>query len=106
MRFQTVSGANTNTEVSLPTASSEFAAIVLAAGHSTRMNSATSKVLHEIAGRSLLGHVLASVSELKASRIVVVAGAGQDDVAALAISEKAEVAIQDPPRGKIGRAHV
>ncbi|MBT3788523.1 MAG: bifunctional UDP-N-acetylglucosamine diphosphorylase/glucosamine-1-phosphate N-acetyltransferase GlmU [Alphaproteobacteria bacterium] len=99
MRFQTVSGANTNTEVSLPTASSEFAAIVLAAGHSTRMNSATSKVLHEIAGRSLLGHVLASVSELKASRIVVVAGAGQDDVAALAISEKAEVAIQDPPRG-------
>jgi bifunctional UDP-N-acetylglucosamine pyrophosphorylase / glucosamine-1-phosphate N-acetyltransferase len=83
----------------LPTASSELAAVILAAGHSTRMNSAISKVLHEIAGRPLLGHVLAAVSTLKASRAVVVAGAGQEDVAALATSQGAIVAIQDPPMG-------
>ncbi len=37
------------------------AAIVLAAGEGTRMKSATPKVLHELCGRSMLGHVLAAV---------------------------------------------
>jgi bifunctional UDP-N-acetylglucosamine pyrophosphorylase / glucosamine-1-phosphate N-acetyltransferase len=91
--------SNLKSEVSLPTASPDLAAVVLAAGQSTRMNSAVSKVLHEIAGRTLLGHVLAAVTSLEASRIVVVAGLGQDDVAALATSQGAEVAIQDPPQG-------
>ena len=36
------------------------AVIVLAAGEGTRMRSATPKVLHPLAGRSMLGHVLAS----------------------------------------------
>ena len=36
-------------------------AIVLAAGEGTRMQSSRPKVLHEVAGRSLLGHVLTSV---------------------------------------------
>ena len=36
-------------------------AIVLAAGEGTRMRSATPKVMHEVAGRSLLGHVLGAV---------------------------------------------
>ena len=40
-------------------------AIVLAAGEGTRMRSARPKVLHTIAGRSLLEHVLAAVNEMR-----------------------------------------
>ena len=40
-------------------------AIVLAAGEGTRMRSARPKVLHAVAGRSLLAHVLCAVSEAK-----------------------------------------
>ena len=36
-----------------------FAAIILAAGKGTRMKSALPKVLHEIAGRPMLGHAMA-----------------------------------------------
>ncbi|NUO42681.1 MAG: NTP transferase domain-containing protein, partial [Streptomyces sp.] len=36
------------------------AVVVLAAGEGTRMKSATPKVLHELCGRSLVGHVLAA----------------------------------------------
>ncbi len=55
-------------------------AIVLAAGEGTRMKSRRPKVLHAVAGRSLLGHVLAAVSE-----------AGADDVAVVISSERPEV---------------
>ena len=57
------------------------AAIVLAAGEGTRMKSRTPKVLHELGGRSLLGHVLAALSPLGAPRTAVVIGAGRDLVA-------------------------
>ena len=50
-------------------------AIVLAAGDGTRMKSTTAKVLHEISGRSLVGHVLHAVSETQVSDIRVVVGA-------------------------------
>lgn len=56
--------------------------IVLAAGEGTRMRSARPKVLHGVAGRSLLGHVLAAVADFGASSIAVVIGPGQDAVAA------------------------
>ncbi|MFN9981966.1 MAG: NTP transferase domain-containing protein, partial [bacterium] len=36
--------------------------VVLAAGEGTRMKSSTPKVLHEVAGRSLVGHVLNAVN--------------------------------------------
>jgi len=55
-------------------------AIVLAAGEGTRMKSSRAKVLHEIAGRSLLGHVLHAVSSLEAKEIRVVVGAAKDEV--------------------------
>ena len=55
-------------------------AIVLAAGEGTRMKSSRAKVLHEIAGRSLLGHVLHAVSHLEAKEIRVVVGAAKDEV--------------------------
>ena len=56
-------------------------AVVLAAGEGTRMKSARAKVLHEIAGRSMLGHVLAAVQEAGAARTAVVVGPDREDVA-------------------------
>ncbi len=56
------------------------AMIVLAAGAGTRMRSAIPKVLHEIAGRSLLGHALHAASALAPRHLVVVAGHGRNEV--------------------------
>lgn len=56
-------------------------AVVLAAGEGTRMKSALPKVLHRVAGRSMLGHVLASVRGSIATAAAVVVGPGRDDVA-------------------------
>ena len=55
-------------------------AIILAAGEGTRMKSAKSKVLHKIAGRSLLGHVLHACDQLTPERCVVVIGAHSSEV--------------------------
>jgi bifunctional UDP-N-acetylglucosamine pyrophosphorylase / glucosamine-1-phosphate N-acetyltransferase len=57
-------------------------AIVLAAGEGTRMRSSKAKVLHEVAGRSLLAHVLAAIAEAGVTSAAVVIGPGQDTVAA------------------------
>jgi bifunctional UDP-N-acetylglucosamine pyrophosphorylase/glucosamine-1-phosphate N-acetyltransferase len=57
------------------------AVIVLAAGEGTRMKSRTPKVLHEIGGRSLIGHAVAAARELKPDHLVVVVGHGRDRVA-------------------------
>jgi UDP-N-acetylglucosamine pyrophosphorylase (EC 2.7.7.23)/glucosamine-1-phosphate N-acetyltransferase (EC 2.3.1.157) len=59
-------------------------AVVLAAGEGTRMRSSRPKVLHEVAGRSLLAHVLASITDAGVDRIALVVGPGRDDVAAVA----------------------
>jgi bifunctional UDP-N-acetylglucosamine pyrophosphorylase / glucosamine-1-phosphate N-acetyltransferase len=56
--------------------------IILAAGQGTRMKSATPKVLHEIAGRSLLGHVIEAAATLEPEHLVVVVGSGKDQVIA------------------------
>ncbi|MBV9832400.1 MAG: NTP transferase domain-containing protein, partial [Marmoricola sp.] len=55
--------------------------IVLAAGGGTRMKSKTSKVLHPLAGRSMIGHVLAAVGELRPQRVVAVVGHQREQVA-------------------------
>ncbi len=57
-------------------------AIVLAAGEGARMRTSKPKVLHEVAGRSLLAHVLAAVAEAGVASAAVVVGPGQDQVAA------------------------
>jgi bifunctional UDP-N-acetylglucosamine pyrophosphorylase / glucosamine-1-phosphate N-acetyltransferase len=54
--------------------------IVLAAGQGTRMRSTRPKVLQMLAGRTLLGHVLATVRRLRPARIHVVVGHGADAV--------------------------
>jgi len=51
-----------------------IAAIVLAAGKGTRMKSARHKVLHEIAGRAMIEHLLAEVDLLAPARLVTVIG--------------------------------
>ncbi len=56
--------------------------IVLAAGEGTRMCSARPKVLHAVAGRSLLAHVLDAVAKSGVTATAVVIGPGQDEVAA------------------------
>ncbi|MEW2526078.1 bifunctional UDP-N-acetylglucosamine diphosphorylase/glucosamine-1-phosphate N-acetyltransferase GlmU [Streptomyces sp. NPDC047071] len=58
------------------------AVVVLAAGEGTRMKSATPKVLHDICGRSLVGHVLAAARELAPERLVAVVGHGSERVTA------------------------
>ena len=78
-----------------------LAAIILAAGHGTRMKSSTPKVLHEIAGRSMLAHVMATAGALSPSRMAVVIGDHAPGVGEAARRERGDVAIavQAPPRG-------
>lgn len=78
-----------------------IAAIILAAGQGVRMKSETPKVLHQIGGRTMLAHVMATAELLAPERLVVVIGgqAPQVGAAAKAENEKAEIAIQTPPRG-------
>ena len=56
------------------------AAIILAAGKGTRMKSELPKVMHKVAGRTMLGHVLGSVSRLEPERTAVVVGPGMEAV--------------------------
>ncbi|MGA0865868.1 MAG: bifunctional UDP-N-acetylglucosamine diphosphorylase/glucosamine-1-phosphate N-acetyltransferase GlmU [Candidatus Nanopelagicaceae bacterium] len=55
-------------------------AIILAAGEGTRMRSAKAKVLHEIAGRTLIGHVLAALDPLAPKERAIVVGAKKESV--------------------------
>lgn len=58
------------------------AVIILAAGEGTRMKSATPKVLHEIAGRSLLNHVVEAAATTEPEHLIVVVGHGAPEVIA------------------------
>ena len=58
----------------------ELTVVVLAAGGGTRMKSKTVKVLHPVAGRSMIGHVLAAVQAVQPSRIVAVVGHQREQV--------------------------
>jgi bifunctional UDP-N-acetylglucosamine pyrophosphorylase / glucosamine-1-phosphate N-acetyltransferase len=57
-------------------------AIVLAAGEGTRMRSGLPKVLHRIAGRPLLAHVLGAIAEVGVTDTAVVIGPAEETVAA------------------------
>jgi len=79
-------------------------AIVLAAGEGRRMRSALPKVLHSIAGRSLLAHVLGAVADAGVTASAVIVGPGEKAVAAEAerILPSAECFVQ---RERKGTAH-
>lgn len=75
--------------------------IVLAAGEGTRMKSDRPKVLHEILGVPLVGHVLREVEQLEAATTVVVVGHGREAVAQYLAADfpDAVVAVQEHRRG-------
>ena len=76
----------------------EFAAVILAAGKGTRMKSDLHKVLHPIAGRPMLKHLMASVEALGPKKQVVVVGAGREQVEG-ALGDSAETCLQEPQLG-------
>ena len=73
--------------------------VVLAAGVGSRMRSALPKVLHRVAGRTLLEAVLDAAAPLSASRTVVVVGRERDRIAATLDGRGVLWAVQDPPLG-------
>jgi len=69
--------------------------VVLAAGEGTRMRSATPKVLHAVAGRTMLGHALTAAAALDPWRTVVVVRHERDAVAAHAVALDPTVLVAD-----------
>jgi len=78
-----------------------LAIVVLAAGKGTRMKSDLHKVLHPIAGRPMIEHLLASASSLGPERQVVVVGNERDQLER-ALGDRATIAVQEP---QLGTAH-
>jgi bifunctional UDP-N-acetylglucosamine pyrophosphorylase/glucosamine-1-phosphate N-acetyltransferase len=76
---------------------SSFAAIILAAGSGNRMKSALPKVMHPIAGRPMIAHLLDSLRRLSPAETIVVIGPQMDAVARLVAP--ADSVVQDPPLG-------
>ena len=79
-----------------------FAALILAAGKGTRMKSDLHKVLHPIAGRPMLGHLIDAIGQLGAARKLVVTGAGREQVEAFVAPLGVDVVTQEP---QLGTAH-
>jgi bifunctional UDP-N-acetylglucosamine pyrophosphorylase / glucosamine-1-phosphate N-acetyltransferase len=79
----------------------DLTVVVLAAGGGTRMRSKTMKVLHQVGGRSMIGHVLAAVQETKPMRIVTVVGHQREQVAAHVqeLVPEAMLAVQEEQHG-------
>lgn len=83
-------------------ARSPLAVIILAAGKGTRMKSDLHKVLHPIAGRPMLLHLIDSLDAAGATRRVVVVGASGEQVEAAVSGTGVEIAWQ---REQLGTAH-
>jgi bifunctional UDP-N-acetylglucosamine pyrophosphorylase/glucosamine-1-phosphate N-acetyltransferase len=90
------------------TRSTEAAVLVLAAGAGTRMRSDTPKVLHTLAGRSILSHALRAVAKVATQQLVVVLGHDRDRIApAIAqlsdeLGRTIDIAVQDQ---RLGTGH-
>ena len=79
-----------------------LAAIILAAGQGTRMKSAMHKVLHPIAGKPMLHHLLDSLETAGVQRNVIVVGAGREQVEASVADRNVDFAIQEE---RLGTGH-
>ena len=75
-----------------------LAIVVLAAGKGTRMKSSLHKVLHKVAGRPMIDHLLASAAQLTPARQVVVVGSEREQLEA-ALAGQATIAVQEPQQG-------
>ncbi|MDO7788069.1 bifunctional UDP-N-acetylglucosamine diphosphorylase/glucosamine-1-phosphate N-acetyltransferase GlmU [Desulforamulus aquiferis] len=79
----------------------ELGAVVLAAGKGTRMKSDLPKVLHQICGKPMLGHVMDTVANAGVTKAVVVAGFGFEQVIDF-VGDRAKVVLQEE---QLGTAH-
>ncbi|MDQ4087354.1 MAG: bifunctional UDP-N-acetylglucosamine diphosphorylase/glucosamine-1-phosphate N-acetyltransferase GlmU [Pseudomonadota bacterium] len=79
-----------------------FAAIILAAGKGTRMKSDVHKVLHPIAGRAMLDHLMGVLEGLGPARKIVVVGSGREQVQGLVDARGGEIVVQEK---QLGTAH-
>ncbi|MEY4561741.1 MAG: hypothetical protein RLZZ618_1018 [Pseudomonadota bacterium] len=73
--------------------------VIMAAGKGTRMKSSLPKVLHKLAGRSLLQHVLETAASLGADRIITVTGHGAEVVEAAVAAPQLQFVRQMPQHG-------
>ena len=76
-----------------------FAVVILAAGQGTRMRSDTHKVLHPIASRALLLHLVDRVDALGADKRVVVVGKGREQVETAIAGRDVAIAVQAEQKG-------
>ena len=76
-----------------------FAVVILAAGQGTRMRSDTHKVLHPIASRPLLLHLLETVNSIGADKRVVVVGKGREQVEAAVAGSGVDIVVQAEQKG-------
>jgi bifunctional UDP-N-acetylglucosamine pyrophosphorylase/glucosamine-1-phosphate N-acetyltransferase len=76
--------------------------VILAAGRGTRMKSDLHKVLHPVAGRPMLRHLLAEVDLLGATAKIVVAGANRDQLEKALVGDRAIMVVQEQ---QLGTAH-
>ncbi len=73
--------------------------VILAAGKGTRMSSSRPKVLHEVGGKPLIGHLLDSIDPLSLSKIVVVVGYKEKLVRKALSGRDLEFALQEEQKG-------
>ena len=73
--------------------------VILAAGKGTRMKSSRPKVLHGLAGRPIIDHVLRTAESLGAESTIVVIGHGADDVRSALASRALSFVVQSPQLG-------
>ncbi len=76
------------------------AAIILAAGHGTRMKSTKPKVMHTIAGQPMVSHVLSTLVRAGIHEVCVVIGPDMDDLASTVAPHKTVV-----QKNRLGTAH-
>jgi len=85
--------------------SSVAAVVVLAAGAGTRMRSAKSKLLHQVAGRSLVSHAIRSGESIAPHRMIVVVGMLRDQVEAHLAEVAPEVTVVGQSEDGYGTGH-
>lgn len=73
-------------------------AVIMAAGKGTRMKSKLPKVMHSLAGKTLIEHVLDTVTQVGIERPLVIVGHGREEIESR-ISERAELVVQTEQLG-------
>jgi bifunctional UDP-N-acetylglucosamine pyrophosphorylase/glucosamine-1-phosphate N-acetyltransferase len=83
----------------MDTIQSPLAVVIIGAGKGTRMRSALAKVLHPLAGRPLIGHVLALATQLAPQQLIAVVGHQAEVVRSVCEAQGATCVLQEPQLG-------